>query len=197
MFDPKLYREACRELTAPQEKIEEIITMTEKTNQKHRRPLRTVMIAAAAVAVMVVGVSAANTESVQEFLYNIVASVKVGDFRQDMTTQDGEQVRVFSIPDAAVENRDGRAILVVGEDEVDITDELERAGQYTYRRSDEGSELSVLVHGSAEQWDIDISISAPGEEGLTYSVDSQGTLDRHQTNDGMSVTVFEDGMFKP
>ena len=32
MFDPKLYREACRELSAPEDKIEEIIAMTEKTS---------------------------------------------------------------------------------------------------------------------------------------------------------------------
>ena len=29
MFDQKLYREACRELRAPEDKIEEIIAMTE------------------------------------------------------------------------------------------------------------------------------------------------------------------------
>ena len=65
MFD--LYREACRELRAPEDKIEEIIAMTEKTSKKRIRPLRTALIAAAAVAMMVVGVSAANPEGVQEF----------------------------------------------------------------------------------------------------------------------------------
>ena len=55
MFDPKLYREACRELRAPEDKIEEIIAMTEKTNKRRVRPLRAALIAAAAVAMMVVG----------------------------------------------------------------------------------------------------------------------------------------------
>ena len=59
MFDPKVYREACRELRAPEDKIEEVITMTENTNKKIRRPLRTALACAAAVAMMVVGVAAA------------------------------------------------------------------------------------------------------------------------------------------
>ena len=33
MFDPKVYREACRELRAPEDKIEEVITMTEKSTE--------------------------------------------------------------------------------------------------------------------------------------------------------------------
>ena len=40
MFDPKLYREACREIEAPEDKIEEIIAMTEKTKKKKFRPDR-------------------------------------------------------------------------------------------------------------------------------------------------------------
>ena len=74
MFDPRLYREACRELTAPEEKIEEIITMTEKTSRKHVRPLRTALIAAAAVAMMVLSVAAANPEGVEEFIYSIACN---------------------------------------------------------------------------------------------------------------------------
>ena len=61
MFDPRLYREACGELRAPQEKIEEIIAMTENhKSRKNRRPVRAVLAAAAAVAAMAIGVSAAT-----------------------------------------------------------------------------------------------------------------------------------------
>ena len=118
MFDPKLYREACRELTAPEDKIKEIIAMTEKTNKKKFRPLRTALICAAAMAMMVVGVAAANPEAVEEFFYNIVSIVRVDDYRQELTTADGEKITLFSVPEAAVELRDGRAILTLdGEDE--------------------------------------------------------------------------------
>ena len=77
MFDPKLYREACRELKVPEDKIEEVIAMTEHTNKKKRRPLRTVLIAAAAAAMMVVGVSAANPEMVEAVAGRIVDIIQV------------------------------------------------------------------------------------------------------------------------
>ena len=37
MFNPKLYHELCRELRAPEEKIEEIIAMTEQNKKSRRR----------------------------------------------------------------------------------------------------------------------------------------------------------------
>ena len=94
MFDPKLYREACRELRAPEDKIEEIIAMTEKTNKKRIRPLRTALIAAAAVAMMVVSVAAANPEEFQAFVVNLGSIVRVDRYRSDVTTEDGETFSV-------------------------------------------------------------------------------------------------------
>ena len=47
MFDSRLYREACRELRAPEEKVEEIVTMSQQNHTKNRRPVRAVLIAAA------------------------------------------------------------------------------------------------------------------------------------------------------
>ena len=66
MFDPQVYREACGKMTVPQDKLEEMIAMTEAKEKKVRRPFRAALIAAAAVAMMVVGVGAANPEAVQE-----------------------------------------------------------------------------------------------------------------------------------
>ena len=45
--------------------------MTEKTNKRRIRPLRTALIAAAAVAMMVVSVAAANPEMVEDFTMRI------------------------------------------------------------------------------------------------------------------------------
>ena len=121
MFDPKLYREACRELSAPEDKIEEIIAMTEKTNKKHFRPLRTALIAAAAVAMMVMGVSAANPEAAQEFWLTLRNAVQVDQYRMDLTTEEGEKVSVISVPEARLENRDGRAVLMVNGEDAALT----------------------------------------------------------------------------
>lgn len=176
MFDPKLYREACRELRAPEDKIEEIIAMTEKTNKKRIRPLRTALIAAAAVAMMVVSVAAANPEGTREFLYNIASVIRVDQYRQELTTADGEKVTVFGIPEASVEDQDGRAILVIdGEDVADITDELKSDGRYYYEdTTDAGTHLTVAVEGWVDDWTAAVSIGDGEGPAYTFSGDSEG-----------------------
>lgn len=175
MFNPKLYHELCRELRAPEEKIEEIIAMTEQNKKRSRRPFRAVLVAAAALAVMAVGVSAANPEAVQELIYQFTYSIRVGDFRQDLTTEDGDHVTVFTMPEVTVENKDGRTILAVDGEETDITDALNEDGRYDYQRVDEGTELKVTVEGSPEQWIMTAGVGAPGEEfQFSFTADSQG-----------------------
>ena len=74
MFDPKVYRNACRELNASEEKIKEIIAMTENKDRKNsRRTMRTILVACAAITMMVVGVGAANPEAAQEIFGQIVS----------------------------------------------------------------------------------------------------------------------------
>ena len=155
MFDPKLYREACRELTAPEDKIKEIIAMTEKTNKKKFRPLRTALICAAAMAMMVVGVAAANPESFESFLINIGTVVRVDRYRSDVTTEDGETFSMVQSPEAKVENRDGRAILVVnGEDAADITDALAQDQHYVFEDFTEDTRITITVDGTIEKWTL-------------------------------------------
>ena len=98
MFNPKLYREACRELKAPGDKIEEVIAMTENTNKKIRRPLRTALICAAAFAMMVIGVSAANPEMIEAVTMRIGEIIQVNPYKMEMTTEDGSKITVFSAP---------------------------------------------------------------------------------------------------
>ena len=179
MFDPKLYREACRELRAPEDKIEEIIAMTEKTNQKRIRPLRTALICAAALAMMVVSVAAANPEGFQEFVFEIMSSVQVDDYRTDITTTSGEQVTVFSIPEAEVQLRDGRAVLILnGEEKADVTDALSKTGRYDYQETSGDTELSAVVEGTAEDWTIQLKVNSSGEDSLAYTFtrDEEGNV---------------------
>lgn len=176
MFDPKLYREACRELSAPEDKVEEIIAMTEKINKKKIRPLRTALIAAAAVAMMVVGVSAANPEMMEDLTTRIASIIRVDKYRMEMTTEDGEQIKVYSIPEAAVENRDGRAILTLdGEDVADITDVLKTEGCYTYESTSGESRLIVKVGGTVEKWTATVKIGDTDGPVYTFSSDSEGS----------------------
>ena len=173
MFDPKLYREACRELTAPEDKIEEVIAMTENTNKKKRRPLRAVLICAAAVAMMVVGVSAANPGMVEAVAVRFGEYIQVGKYKMELITEDGSKVTVYAAPQPTVENRDGRAILVIdGEDIGDITDELNAEGRYRYEGDIEERHIIVTVEGTAEQWTASVEIADPNgivSESINYT----------------------------
>ena len=191
MFDPKLYREVCGELRAPQEKIEEIIAMTENNkSRKNRRPVRAVLVAAAAVAAMAIGVSAANPEVLEGITMHIASVLQVGQLRQDMTTAEGETVTTVEMPEARVEDRDGRAVLLVMGEEIDITDALEREGQYTYTYADEGTELTVLVEGSLEDWTMTTDVSVPGQEGGVSLVTTKE--EQEQSPGGSAYAIFGD-----
>lgn len=175
MFDRRLYHEACRELRAPEEKIEEILTMTKNNPPKKRhRPVRTILVAAAAVAMMAVGVSAANPQAVQDIFVQIATVVRVDEFRQEMTTTDGEQLTVLSLPEIRVENQNGRAVLVIDEEQTDITDTLAQDGSYVYEKTTQkGTKLTVTVKGSgAEDWTMEVTMYEDGVEVLSYSAKS-------------------------
>ena len=163
MFDPREYREACRELRAPEKKIEEIIAMTEQRTHKRRfRALGTGLAVCAAAATMVVGVAAANPEAAQEFFAHITSVVTVGEFRRDLTTEEGEQVTV-----------DG--------EETDVTDQLESTGRYTCTASSDGTQVAITVEGSAAEWTLTTEVKTA--DGLVYTLSSD--------SDGNSGTHFD------
>lgn len=193
MFDPEGYREVCRALRAPGDKIEEVITMTNQSSKKRRRPVRTLLIAAAAVAMMVVGVSAANPDMVQELVFTILESVQVGEYRQELTFDNGETFTGLRCPQAAVEDRDGRTVLVLdGEAAADMTEALERDGRYVYEYADEGTELTVTVEGSAGDWDICVRMGVPGEEpAVTYQF-SSGEEGAPDPDEHVEAFLFEE-----
>ena len=175
MFDPKLYREACRELKAPEEKIEEVIAMTEQSNKKKRRPLRAALICAAAVAMMVVGVSAANPEMIEAVAVRFGEIIQVSQYKMELITEDGSKITVYSAPQATVENRDGRAILQInGEDVADITDELNAEGRYRYEDIIEERRVIVTIEGTVEEWTAMVGIDDPDGPVYTYASMSEG-----------------------
>ena len=101
MFDPRSYREACDRMTLDAEKIEEMIAMTENTSKKTvRRPARVALLAAAVVAALGITASAAELPAVQEFFATIFVTV----------ASDGAGL---NLPSVAVEEREGRSILLV------------------------------------------------------------------------------------
>ena len=196
MFDPELYREACRELRASETKIEEIIAMTEQNNKRTRRPLRTALIAAAAAAMMVVSVAAANPEAAQEFWLHLRNAVQVDQYRLDVTTEDGETVSVLSVPQARLEDRDGRAVLMVnGEDVADITDALAQEQHYVYEDMAQGSKISVTVDGTIDQWTITTDIGKMEEDGVYNWFGGVTTTSEDQDDALLPGKLFEHDAF--
>ena len=193
MFDPKLYREACRELTAPEDKIEEIIAMTEKTNKKKFRPLRTALVCAAAMAMMVVSVAAADPEGFEFFLINIGSVVRVDRYRSDVTTEDGETFSMVQSPEAKVENRDGRAILVVnGEDAADITDALAQDQHYVFEDFTEDTRITITVDGTIDRWTLEKEVGIVKEDGSYHRFGSD-TVTSEDVDTNLNGGIFFNG----
>ena len=187
MFDPKQYHEVCRELRAPEDKIEEIITMTEKTNKKKLRPLRTALICAAAMAMMVVSVAAADPEGFESFLINIGTVVRVDRYRSDVTTEDGETFSMVESPEAKVENREGKAILVVnGEDAADITDALAQDQHYVFED---------FTEDTIDQWTLVKEVGIVKADGSYHRLGSE-TVTSETVDDALGGIFFNGDIFK-
>lgn len=183
MFDPRLYRNACSELRPSEEKIEEMIAMTanHEPKKKIRHPLRMGAVIAATMALLTIGASAAaNPEMVESFTMQIASVFQVGELRQDLTTDTGETITTLEIPQARVEDRDGRAVLAVMGRETDITDALTKEGRYEYKYEDEGTWLTILVEGTPEDWTMTTSTGASGEERMISVVTTKEEQD-HDT----------------
>lgn len=175
MFDPKLYREACDRMVLSAEKMEEMITMTENTSKKTiRHPSRVAMVAAALVAALGITASAAELPAVQEFFASVFVTVTVAD-----GTFEG-----LSVPTMAVEKREGRTLLILDQEEIDVTDALAKDGEYLYEGK--GYEVRVDADGVAVLTAYDdgggniLSFSvAPnaGDGPVTYNVMAEGDED--------------------
>ena len=74
MFEPNQYRELCSELHVSEEKLQEVIQMSEQKKSKlARRPLRVGLAAAALSALLVVSVSAEATRNFWRKFFRLFA----------------------------------------------------------------------------------------------------------------------------
>ena len=153
MLDMRDYRNACDRLRLDTETLEEMIEMTE--NQKKKvlgRPARAMLVAAALVAAMAVTASAAELPAVQQFFAKVFVTVNT----------DGA-LEGLAIPDLAVEEREGRTILLLDGAEIDVTDDLSKAGEYLY----EGEDYEVRVDSDGVA--VLTAYGADGEVVLSFS----------------------------
>lgn len=188
MFDPDLYRKTCSEgMKFSEETLEEMIFMTENKKRGLRRPVRIALTAAALAVVMCVTAAAANPEAVKELWESITMSVVV-------VQDDGDTLIMRAeMPDVTVERVDGRAILTVDGVQADITEALDRDGEYrqTIGSGDTVAELTVnadltwgitmsLVDGSTVRYGTDEQCD------VIYTEQSGGPVE------GMDTFVFTD-----
>ncbi len=156
MFDTNKYRNVCGQVHLDAEKLEEMIAMTENTNPKKRltRPMRTALIAAACVAALCVTALAA-VPAVQQLFTTYTVTVK----------SDGDLKTAITVPPMSLEDRDGRSILTVDGEEIDVTDAFAKDGKYTFER--EGAAITV----DSEGW---VDTQTAGDEPISYSYNLYG-----------------------
>lgn len=174
MLDMRDYRNACDRLRLDTETLEEMIEMTEnQTKRVWGRPARAMLVAAALVAAMAVTASAAELPAVQQFFARVFVTVNT----------DGA-LEGLAIPDLAVEEREGRTILLLDGEEIDVTDDLSKAGEYLY----EGEDYEVRVDSDGvavltaygEDGEVVLSFSTrKGDAGdkVNYNVEVDPDLD--------------------
>lgn len=170
--------------------------MTE--NQKKKpvgRPVRAVMAAAALVAALAITAGAAELPIVQQFFATVFVTVK---------TDEG-MFAGLAIPTMALEEREGRTILLLDEEELDVTDALARDGEYLYRG--EGYEIRVDADGVAQltayddKGDVVVTFSTEKgakDEKVLYHVategDDEGAFGVYEvTTDGSGSMEISDG----
>ena len=148
MFEPNQYRELCSELHVSEEKLEEVIQMTEQEKKrKFHRPMRLGLVAAAVAAMLVVTVSAANSEAIMTYLTSLRDAAVAGEAWADSPVNTEEGTGGLCLPEASLEERDGRTIRIVDGVETDVTQALTDKGDYQ-KESGEGEEQASLYRCS-------------------------------------------------
>lgn len=164
MFDEKTYREACAHLTLGTEKLEEMIAMTENTNQKKHfsRPMKTVLIAAACVAALCVTAMAAPV--IQNLFFTTYT----------VTMKDGDSTNIIA-PVVQTYNENGHNYLVVDDETIDITEALAKDGFFSTKTKG-GYEVRVDKNGqvSVSGGDIDYTFNPTTDDNKgSFSVDGE------------------------
>lgn len=166
-MDRKLFKETFSALRAPEEAISEVIDMTQNHDpKKHIRLPRALGILAACLALMmglaVTANAATGGELFDEIFFSLQNMIRLNDYKQVVTAENGEEFTLFGT-NVDLVRRDGRSILIVGEDETDITDALTREGACSYERTSGGTTCRVEVTGTPEDWTLRLSVFDQGE----------------------------------
>lgn len=114
----------------------------EKKRMRIGRTKKLAALLAAAAAVLMVSVSAANPEAIREIVWELKTVFFVSG-----ATEDGSFAAI-RVPEVTLEDREDRVILTIEGDETDITHALEAEGCYSVEQTEEDGRILIEVTGS-------------------------------------------------
>ena len=138
----------------------------ENTKQKRRLTGAARAASIAAAVMLALGVTAGAANAVTDGgLFTLLSTAWHDEVKTVYTDEAGNTYAVYDLQ-GDVEERDGRLFLVVGEEEIDITDALETECSYRYEAERDGISVVIEVSGSPEEWTcVNICVA----DGMTYS----------------------------
>ena len=191
MIDKNLYRETFSQLHASEEAKQEVFQMMQEMKHRKRLPrvLRGAAIAAAMVMALAVTAGAVNVAT-DGALFRQFTIVLAEDNLYLAQDAQGNTVSITLADGDVVTEEDGRLILHVDGEDIDITEELETEGVYDYAydmevvREDGSREtrtVTIEVTGTPENW----TVTQDNGDGVAYeTAGGSGAA-------GDSVTVTE------
>ena len=162
MIDRRLYRETFSQLHASQRAKQEVFETMQQMKQKKRMPrfLRGAAIAAVMAMALAVTAGAVNVATDGEFFRQFTIVLAEDDLYLAQDAQ-GNTVAITLADGDLVSEEDGRLILHVDGQDIDITDQLEAEGVYDCAYDmevvhEDGSQetrtISIQVTGTPERW---------------------------------------------
>ena len=154
-MDRQVFQDTFSKLHASEERIQEVLSMSEtmNTHPRGRRIRRSALTAAAVAASLCVCAGAANAatggELAERITYRIGEMLQINDYKMMAQTDEGGQVIVYNT-DVEVVKDGERVLLNIGEEEIDITKELKENNAYTYERTDGDTTIHVEVEPDPE-----------------------------------------------
>lgn len=156
MIDKKLYCETFSRLHASEEAKKEVFQM--KENKKRvRMPglLRTAALAAALAMALAATAGAVNLATDGAFFQTLREVWTDGyETRYETVDEAGNVVEITATQGCSVTMEDGRMILHVAGEDIDITDEIGSDGAYHYERVMERRTIVADVTGTREDWTL-------------------------------------------
>ncbi len=178
MMDRRLFQDTFSELHASETCIQEVLSMTKEMQTPRRRASRAVLMTAAIAASLCVSAGVANAATDGQLFeaveYHITSILPINDYQISMKTEDGGEVIVLNTQ-ADVVKENGRVLLKIDEESIDITDDLAKDNAYTYEDTSGTTTLHIDVYPDEDnpgEWAYGITFTDPAlmdDAGVSYT----------------------------